>query len=118
VIAYTRKRDLPLPATSPREDHVWMTVTIGDGHLIGRTHYLSRMANDVGNFFRAQSNRDEAITGITNHIKSFWTPRMRQQLISRLGEDDGLDELPREAMRRIAEHPNAKGWQPAGGDAG
>jgi formate dehydrogenase subunit delta len=77
------------------------------------------MANDIGNFFRAQSNRNDAITGISNHIKSFWTPRMQQQLIARLDQgDDGLDELPREALRRIAEHPDAKAEQPAGGDAG
>jgi hypothetical protein len=25
------------------------------------TQHLSRMANDIGNFFRGQSNRDEAI---------------------------------------------------------
>ena len=90
-----------------------------DGAVASRTQHLSRMANDIGNFFRAQSNRNEAITGITNHIKSFWTPRMQEQLIARLdGGDDGLDELPREALRRIAEHPNEKPRQPPGGDAG
>jgi formate dehydrogenase subunit delta len=99
---------LPVSARSRRADHKQMI----------RTQHLSRMANDIGNFFRGQSCRDDAITGITNHIKSFWTPRMQQQLIARLGGDDGLDELPREAMRRIAEHPNAKAQQAPGGDAG
>jgi formate dehydrogenase subunit delta len=92
--------------------------TSTDEQLSGHTQYLSRMANDIGNFFRAQSSRDDAISGITNHIKSFWTPRMRRQLISRLGDNDGLDELPREALRRIAEHPDAKCSHPPGGDAG
>ena len=90
-----------------------------DDRAVSRTQHLSRMANDIGNFFRAQSNRNEAITGISNHIKSFWTRRMQEQLIARLDRgDDGLDELPRAALRRIAEHPNAKARQPPGGDAG
>jgi formate dehydrogenase subunit delta len=94
-------------------------MTNDHGALVSRTQHLSRMANDIGNFFRAQSNRNDAITGITNHIKSFWTPRMQEQLIARLDAgDDGLDELPREALRRIAEHPYAKAQQPPGGDAG
>jgi formate dehydrogenase subunit delta len=95
-----------------------MTLSIDDGRLISRTRHLSRMANDIGHFFRAQSNRDDAIAGITNHIRSFWTPRMLEQMIAGLGGDDGLDELPREALRCIAEHPNAKARQPPGGDAG
>ena len=43
---------------------------------------LIQMANDIGNFFRAQPNREDAIAGIANHIKSFWTRRMRDKLLS------------------------------------
>jgi formate dehydrogenase subunit delta len=81
--------------------------------------HLVKMANDIGNFFRAQP-RDEAIAGIANHIRSFWSPRMRGKLIGQLdaAEGAGLDELPREALCSLREHPADKPDQPPGGDAG
>jgi formate dehydrogenase subunit delta len=62
--------------------------------------HLVDMANDIGNFFRAQPNRQDAIAGIAKHIKSYWTRRMREKLIGQLQHGDGgLDPLPREALR-------------------
>jgi formate dehydrogenase subunit delta len=86
---------------------------------VSSTQHLARMANDIANFFRGQSDREDAIAGITKHLRSFWTPRMREKLIARLdcGEEE-LDELPREALRRIVEHPNDISQEPPGGDAG
>ena len=80
---------------------------------------LVRMANDIGNYFRSQS-REDAITGIANHIRNFWTLRMRAKLAARLGQQDsGLDELPLEAMRRlVSQKPGAGAPPPPGGDAG
>ena len=74
--------------------------------------HLAQMANDIGNFFRAQDNREDAIAGITNHILNFWTRRMQQKLLAQI--DSGgvtLDELPREALRRVAERQTAKPQQ-------
>jgi formate dehydrogenase subunit delta len=83
------------------------------------TQHLVQMANDIGNFFRANPSREDAIAGIQNHIKSFWTRRMRDKLMAELAHgDDGLDELPREALRRLEAQPDAKPAQHAGGDAG
>ena len=56
------------------------------------------------------------MAGIANHIAKFWTKRMRQKLAAH-GED-GLDELPREALRRLAENRAPAVHEPAGGDAG
>jgi formate dehydrogenase subunit delta len=82
------------------------------------TQHLVQMANDIGNFFRAQP-RDEAVAGIANHIRSFWSPQMRKKLMGQLDSGVvGLDELPREAMRSLSEHPADKPNQPPGGDAG
>jgi formate dehydrogenase subunit delta len=81
--------------------------------------HLVKMANDIGNFFRAEQNRGDAIAGIANHIAKYWTPRMREKLTAHLKEHgaDGLDELPREAFQKLAEHPDAKHPpEPAGGD--
>jgi formate dehydrogenase subunit delta len=81
--------------------------------------HLAQMANDIGNFFRAQTQRDDAVAGIANHIASYWTRRMREKLIAQMLKGDaGLDELPLEALRRLALQPAGKASQPAGGDAG
>ena len=78
--------------------------------------HLVRMANDIGNFFRAEPVRDDAVAGIANHIAKFWTQRMRSKLTAH-GEH-GLDELPREALRRLAENRDSQAIEPPGGDAG
>jgi formate dehydrogenase subunit delta len=70
----------------------------GDEH--GGAQQLVKMANDIGNFFRAEPVREDAVAGIANHMAKFWTKRMRQKLAAH-GEG-GLDELPREALRRLA----------------
>jgi formate dehydrogenase subunit delta len=82
----------------------------------GGAEHLVQMANDIGNFFRAEPVREDAVIGIANHIAKFWTKRMRQKLAAH-GEG-GLDELPREALRRLADHRAPVMDEPAGGDAG
>ncbi len=42
--------------------------------------HLVQMANQIGAFFEAMPDRDEALEGISNHIRRFWAPRMRDQL--------------------------------------
>ena len=78
--------------------------------------HLVQMANDIGNFFRAEPDREEAIAGIAKHIASFWTKSMRRKIAAH-GED-GLDELPREALRRLAAKAAPVAAPPPGGDAG
>jgi formate dehydrogenase subunit delta len=78
--------------------------------------HLVQMANDIGNFFRAEPVREDAIAGIANHIGKFWTKRMRQKLAAH-GES-GLDDLPREALRRLSTLTVATMTEPEGGDAG
>lgn len=88
------------------------------GQAMSASHHLAKMANDIGDFFRAQP-REEAITGIGNHIRSYWTPRMREKLSAQVASGDaGLDELPREALRRVNSTPDLKPDHPPGGDAG
>ena len=81
--------------------------------------HLVQMANDIGNFFRSEPKREDAIAGIANHIAKFWTPRMRAKLASHLADHgtDALDDLPRQALRSLAENPAAsKRREPHGGD--
>jgi formate dehydrogenase subunit delta len=75
--------------------------------LSGATHgdagQLVKMANDIGRFFGGEPEREDAIAGIANHIAKYWTRRMRDKLTAHLlrDGDEALDELPREAMRRL-----------------
>jgi formate dehydrogenase subunit delta len=92
--------------------------------------HLVQMANDIGNFFRSEPKREEAVAGIANHIAKFWTPRMRDKLNAHLKQHgaDALDELPRDALRSLSKSPAAtaagavaaavKQPEPHGGDAG
>ena len=71
------------------------------GH--GSAEHLVKMANDIGHFFGAEPEREDAIAGIANHIAKFWTQRMRDKLTAHVkgAGDASLDELPREALRRL-----------------
>ncbi len=87
-----------------------------DAHVHDPAEQLVRMANDIGNFFRAEPVREDAIAGIAKHIASFWTKSMRRKIAAH-GEA-GLDELPREALRRLAAGCTPAAPPPPGGDAG
>jgi len=68
--------------------------------------HIVQMANDIGNFFRAEPNRQVALDGISNHINKFWTRRMRQKLFEYVqhgGKE--LDELPRAALAQVTTVP-------------
>jgi len=42
---------------------------------------LVKMANQIGQFFEAEPNREQAIKDIASHLKRFWDPRMRTAII-------------------------------------
>ena len=73
----------------------------GAGH--GTAGHLVKMANDIGHFFRAEPQREDAIAGISNHIARYWTKRMREKIAAHMqhGGEGDLDDLPREALRRL-----------------
>jgi formate dehydrogenase subunit delta len=85
-----------------------------NGEEHGGAEHLVKMANDIGHFFRAEPVREDAIAGIANHIDKFWTKRMREKINAHIKKagDSGLDELPREAMRRLTS-PQVSGPQQA-----
>ena len=90
--------------------------------MIQREHssvaHLVHMANDIGDYFSAQP-REDAIFGIANHLRSYWSPRMRAMLTQELERGgEGLNELPCEALRFLKHRADFKPVQPAGGDAG
>ena len=52
---------------------------------------LVRMANQIGTFFEAMPDRPEALEGIAQHLKKFWEPRMRRELLAHI--DSGASDL-------------------------
>jgi formate dehydrogenase subunit delta len=65
-------------------------------------HNLIVMANRIGDFFAAQPDRDEAMAGIADHIRKFWVPRMRSEILAAVGTASGaqLHEIVAEALVR------------------
>lgn len=70
---------------------------------------LATMANDIANFFHAESDRNVAIDGISGHLRKFWEPRMRKQIIAyaKSADHGELSELAHEAVLRLAERDTA-----------
>ena len=63
---------------------------------------LVRMANDIGNFFKAEPEHAQAVEGVATHMKRFWDPRMRKEIVAHLdGGGDGLSELAKEAVGKL-----------------
>jgi formate dehydrogenase subunit delta len=57
------------------------------------TSEMVRMLNQVADFYRPYP-RDEAVTGVAEHIVSFWEPRMRKKLREMLDTGgEGLSEI-------------------------
>jgi len=75
------------------------------------THNLVHMANQIGEFFSAYPDRNEALEGIANHIRKFWEPRMRLKLLESMdqGHTGELSELVAQALalHRAALQPAA-----------
>jgi formate dehydrogenase subunit delta len=65
------------------------------------TQNLVNMANRIGQFFESYPDRDEALQGIFNHLRKFWNPRMRQQLLDQMERqsDEALTPIVLDAIR-------------------
>ena len=63
---------------------------------------LIRMANRIGDFFEAMPDADEARAGVAQHLKRFWEPRMRSELVAHVdaGHVSVLKPIVIEAIRR------------------
>jgi formate dehydrogenase subunit delta len=61
--------------------------------------YLVKMANDIGKFFHSEAGPEVAPAEIARHIRRFWDPRMRGQIIAHL--EQGGTGLSPEVRRAI-----------------
>jgi NADH-dependant formate dehydrogenase delta subunit FdsD. len=63
---------------------------------------LVRMANRIGDFYDAMPNREEALQEIATHLRKFWEPRMRREILAHVDLTTGgdLSDIVREAITR------------------
>lgn len=64
---------------------------------------LVTMANDIARYFASEPDREAGVEGVADHLRKFWTPRMREQLIAYLHSDgSALSEISRDGVARLA----------------
>ena len=64
---------------------------------------LVRMANQIAQFFTSQPH-DEALAGIVDHLRSYWTPKMRRQIADHAAAGGaGREPLTLEAVQQLAQ---------------
>ena len=62
---------------------------------------LIRMANQIATYFSAYPH-EEAVAGVTDHLKQFWEPRMLAAIKDHVAHGGaGLHDLVPEAVRRL-----------------
>ena len=63
---------------------------------------LVRMANDIARFYEAEPDHQEAVGSVKTHLRRFWDPRMRREILQHLESGgSGLSELAREALELL-----------------
>ena len=62
------------------------------------------MANDIANFFDAESGKEKAPESVRFHIARFWEARMRRAIIEHVQQKDGtgLSDTARAAVMLLA----------------
>ena len=70
-----------------------------------RIERLVSMANDIGAFFDAEPDKAEAARSIAGHLKRFWDPRMRRQIVGHYRDGGaGLEGTVRAAIALLADN--------------
>ncbi len=69
---------------------------------------LVTMANDIAAFFAKGSDPGEAERSVSNHLRRYWVPRMREQIIAHYqAGGEGLSDLARAGVALLASAPHA-----------
>jgi formate dehydrogenase subunit delta len=68
-----------------------------------RAERLVSMANDIAAFFNSEADKAVAAQSVATHIKRYWDPRMRREIITHYRDGGaGLDPLVRSAVALLA----------------
>jgi len=74
------------------------------------TERLVAMVNDIAAFFASTAVSDEAVASIASHLKRYWEPRMRNEIVAHLAQGGaGLSEAGRRAVQLLADAAAATG---------
>ena len=69
---------------------------------------LVDMVNDIANFFASEPDHAVGVAGVAGHIRRYWEPRMRKQILAHLDAGGhGLSDLGREGVQKLAEMQKA-----------
>jgi formate dehydrogenase subunit delta len=73
-------------------------------------HHLVTMANQIADFFETSNpDRAEAVLATASHLRNFWEPRMRREIVAHLSAGgEGLKEIARDAVRIFQDDVSAK----------
>ncbi len=71
---------------------------------------LIEMANQIGTFFATESLPGKASADVATHLRRYWEPRMRAQIVTYYHERHGagLGEIAMGAVVLLAEEAKAK----------
>ena len=71
--------------------------------------HLVDMVNDIANFFAPASGAEQAPAEVASHLRRFWEPRMRRQIVEIWRDGHGeFSEVARAAIALIAKDAPAK----------
>ena len=65
---------------------------------------LIKMANEISAYFAAEPDAEQAVKSVAGHLRRYWEPRMRRQIISYYEERQGagLSDLALRGVRLLA----------------
>lgn len=65
---------------------------------------LIEMTNDISHYFAAEPDQALGVAGVADHLKRFWEPGMRKQIVAHLqAGGEGLEPLAKKGVKRLAE---------------
>jgi formate dehydrogenase subunit delta len=65
---------------------------------------LVEMANDISHYFASEPDQALGVAGVADHLKRFWEPGMRKQIVAHLAAGgDGLEPLAKKGVERLAQ---------------
>lgn len=70
------------------------------------TDYLIKMVNEIAAFFSGESGPEQAPKDVAAHLKRFWEPRMRREIVAHYRKGAaGLDDVARAAVALLSDVP-------------
>ena len=71
--------------------------------------HLIKMANEISSFREGEPGGDKAANEVATHLKRYWEPRMRAQMIRYFEERQGagLSDIARQAVASLASQAKA-----------